>query len=115
MRTSVRSPSSRPFLGLSWLAVLLYIDAIVSPGDTGLIYTTVTSRISFAMSRNGNAPKALSTTTDSGVPLLGLVLAFVIGLIAFLPFPSWQQLVGLRELGDRAVLCVRPARLRGPA
>jgi len=81
-------------LGLGWLAVLLYIDAIVSPGDTGLIYTTITSRISFAMARNGNAPKALERTTDRGVPLVGLVLAFVIGLIAFLPFPSWQQLVG---------------------
>ena len=26
--------------------------------------------------------------------MVGLILAFVIGLIAFLPFPSWQQLVG---------------------
>ena len=26
--------------------------------------------------------------------MVGLVLAFVVGLIAFLPFPSWQQLVG---------------------
>ena len=46
------------------------------------------------MARNGNAPKALERTTDRGVPLVGLILAFVIGLIAFLPFPSWQQLVG---------------------
>jgi amino acid transporter len=81
-------------LGLGWLAVLLYIDAIVSPGDTGLIYTTITARISFAMARNGNAPRVLERTTEKGVPLVGLVLAFVIGLIAFLPFPSWQQLVG---------------------
>ncbi len=81
-------------LGLGWLAVLLYVDAVVSPGDTGLIYTTITSRISFAMARNGNAPRILQRTTDKGVPLVGLGLAFVIGLIAFLPFPSWQQLVG---------------------
>ncbi|MGI9157370.1 MAG: APC family permease [Marmoricola sp.] len=81
-------------LGLGWLAVLLYIDAVVSPGDTGLIYTTITSRISFAMARNGNAPKVLEKTTERGVPLIGLFLAFVIGLVAFLPFPSWQELVG---------------------
>jgi len=81
-------------LGLSWLAVLLYIVAVVSPGDTGLIYMTITSRISFAMARNGNAPRMLSRTTDNGVPMIGLIFAFVIGLIAFLPFPSWQQLVG---------------------
>ena len=81
-------------LGLGWLAVLLYADAIVSPGDTGLIYTTITSRISYAMARNGNAPQSLAKTTDRGVPLVSLVLAFVVGLIVFLPFPSWQQLVG---------------------
>ena len=81
-------------LGLGWLAILLYVDAIVSPGDTGLIYTTVTSRISYAMARNGNAPKALARTTDRGVPLISLIVTFVVGLIVFLPFPSWQQLVG---------------------
>jgi len=81
-------------LGLGWLAVLLYADAIVSPGDTGLIYTTITSRISYAMARNGNAPQKLAKTSDRGVPLISLVLAFVVGLIVFLPFPSWQQLVG---------------------
>ncbi|NUR08002.1 MAG: APC family permease, partial [Nocardioidaceae bacterium] len=81
-------------LGLGWLAVLLYADAIISPGDTGLIYTTISSRISYAMARNGNAPASLSRTTDRGVPLVSLVIAFVVGLIVFLPFPSWQQLVG---------------------
>ena len=81
-------------LGMSWLAVLLYIDAIVSPGDTGLIYTTVTSRISYAMARNGNAPQVLARTTDRGVPLVSLLVTFVVGLVVFLPFPSWQQLVG---------------------
>lgn len=81
-------------LGLGWLATLLYIDAVVSPADTGLIYTTVTSRISFAMARNRNAPQALARTTSNGVPLVSMVLAFVVGLILFLPFPSWQQLVG---------------------
>ena len=81
-------------LGLGWLAVLLYADAIVSPGDTGLIYTTVTSRISYAMARNGNAPAKLATTTNRGVPLFSLIVTFVVGLIVFLPFPSWQQLVG---------------------
>ncbi|MDT4919575.1 MAG: hypothetical protein QOI15_477, partial [Pseudonocardiales bacterium] len=81
-------------IGLGWLATVLYVDAIVSPADTGLIYTTVTSRVSYAMGRNGNAPRNLAHTTDRGVPVLGLIVAFVIGLIVLLPFPSWQQLVG---------------------
>ena len=81
-------------IGLGWLATLLYIDAVISPADTGLIYTTVTGRISYAMAKNGNAPKGLARTTNRGVPLVSLILTFVIGLIMFLPFPSWQQLVG---------------------
>ena len=81
-------------LGLGWLAVLLYIDAIISPADTGLIYLTVTSRISYAMAKNGNAPERLGRTTSRGVPLVSMLLSFVVGLLLFLPFPSWQQLVG---------------------
>lgn len=81
-------------IGLGWLATVLYVDAIISPADTGLIYTTVTGRVSYAMGRNGNAPRVLAKTTTRGVPLMSLFLAFVVGLIIFLPFPSWQQLVG---------------------
>ena len=46
------------------------------------------------MGKNGNAPKALAKTTQRGVPLVSLFVTFVVGLIVFLPFPSWQQLVG---------------------
>lgn len=81
-------------IGLGWLATILYIDAIISPADTGLIYTTVTGRITYAMAKNGNAPKALGNVTPRGVPLISLFVTFVVGLIVFLPFPSWQQLVG---------------------
>jgi amino acid transporter len=81
-------------IGLGWLATLLYVDAVVSPADTGLIYTTVTGRVSYAMGRNGNAPRLLARTTPRGVPLVSLFVTFVVGLIVFLPFPSWQQLVG---------------------
>lgn len=81
-------------MGLSWLAVLLYIDAFVSPADTGLIYTTVTSRISYAMGRNGNAPAVLARVNDRGVPWVSVILTFVAGVIFLLPFPGWQKLVG---------------------
>ena len=80
-------------IGLSWLASILYVDAVVSPADTGLIYTTVTARISYAMARNRDAPAALQRTTDRGAPWVGVLLAFVVGLIFFLPFPGWQKLV----------------------
>ncbi|MGN6330735.1 MAG: APC family permease [Motilibacteraceae bacterium] len=81
-------------LGMAWLAGLLYADAIISPGDTGLIYTTVTSRISYAMGKNENAPRGLTRLNGNGAPWVSLVLAFLVGLLFFLPFPGWQKLVG---------------------
>ncbi|MBO0828628.1 MAG: APC family permease [Streptosporangiales bacterium] len=81
--------------GLGWLAAILYIDAVISPGGTGLIYTAVTSRVSYGLARNGYVPSFYSRTDRRGVPWTGLITAFVLGCICFLPFPSWQSLVGL--------------------
>ncbi|MBG0741563.1 APC family permease [Paeniglutamicibacter antarcticus] len=80
--------------GLTWLAYLLYADAIISPADTGLVYTTIASRVSYAMGRNGNSPRWLATNNKQGVPYWSLVVTFIVGIILLLPFPSWQQLVG---------------------
>ncbi|MEU6270087.1 APC family permease [Saccharopolyspora shandongensis] len=81
-------------LGATWLAIALYADAIVSPGDTGLIYTAVTTRIAYANAQNGNAPLALTKLNGRGVPWLAAVLTFVFGCVFFLPFPGWQKIIG---------------------
>ncbi|MFJ5177481.1 APC family permease [Streptomyces griseoviridis] len=81
-------------VGLGWLSVVLYLDAVISPGGTGLIYTTATSRVSYGLAKNGYAPKVLTHTDARGVPWFGLIVTFVTGVVCFLPFPSWQELVG---------------------
>jgi amino acid transporter len=68
---------------------------VISPGGTGLIYTTASSRVSYGLSRNGYVPSVYERTDRRGVPWFGLVTAFVVGCICFLPFPSWRSLVGL--------------------
>jgi len=82
-------------LGLGWLAVILYIDAFISPAGTGLIYVGTSARLSYALGHSGYVPKGVSRLSSRGVPYTSIILAFVIGLICFLPFPSWQSLVGL--------------------
>jgi amino acid transporter len=82
-------------VGVGWLAAILYADAIISPGGTGLIYTTSSSRVSYGLSRNGYFPTVYESTDKRGVPWFGLITAFVVGCICFLPFPSWTSLVGL--------------------
>jgi amino acid transporter len=82
--------------GLSLLAFLLRIDAVVSPAGTGLIYTTSSARLSFALSKNGYVPSAFETTSQrTRVPVFGVIFASIIGLLFLLPFPSWSALVGV--------------------
>jgi amino acid transporter len=90
-----------PFAGLAgavslgWLASLLRVDAFISPFGTGLIYTTGTSRISYGLAKNRYVPTIFARTDRNGVPWVGLIGAFLIGLVFLLPFPSWHSLVGL--------------------
>ena len=83
------------FAGLGWLAHILRIDAFVSPSGTGLIYTTGTSRVSYGLARNRYAPQIFGRVNNNGIPWVGLIGAFLIGLLFLLPFPSWHSLVGL--------------------
>jgi amino acid transporter len=82
-------------VSVGWLAAILYVDAIISPGGTGLIYTTSSSRVSYGLSKNGYFPTIYESTDKRQVPWFGLLTAFVIGCVCFLPFPSWTSLVGL--------------------
>jgi amino acid transporter len=81
--------------GLGWLATLLHIDAFISPFGTGLVYQTSTSRIGYGLARNRYYPQIFSRTDRNGVPWISLILAFLLGLVFLLPFPSWKALVGL--------------------
>ena len=97
--------------GASWLAALLYIDAVVSPAGTGLVYVATSSRLSYALGREGELPRILARLSPRGVPLPSIILAFVIGLIAFLPFPSWQSLVGLVTSATAIMYAFAPVSL----
>jgi amino acid transporter len=82
-------------IGLAWLAMLLFVDAFISPADTSLIYVTQGARILYAMGRNRNAPRSLAKVEKRGVPWIGLIVSVICGMIFFLPFPGWKKLVGL--------------------
>ncbi len=81
-------------LGLGWLAVVLYVDAFISPAGTGLVYVGTSARLSYALGHSGYVPKRFAALSARGVPWVSILLSFVVGLICFLPFPSWHSLVG---------------------
>jgi amino acid transporter len=95
--------------GVVWLATILRIDAVVSPTGTGLIYLTSGSRISFGLSKNGYVPSAFERNSPRKVPVFGIIVTGIIGLIFLLPFPSWAKLVTV--VTDASVLMYAGAPL----
>jgi len=81
---------------LGWLAWILRLDAVISPAGTGLIYLTSASRISFGLSKNGYIPARFEARNErTKIPVFGVILSALVGLLFLLPFPSWSKLVGV--------------------
>ncbi len=80
-------------LGLGWLAWLVYADAIVSPGGTGLIYTTTSARVIHAMGEDGFIHPVVKKLNRNSVPWAAGVLSFLVGILFLLPFPTWKKMV----------------------
>src|SRR5215469_5301947 len=99
--------------GLGWLATLLTIDAVVSPGGTGLVYLGTSSRLSYGLGQNGYFPKVISRVNSRGIPLVSIGICFVIGMLTFLPFPDWFGLVGLITSATVIMYAMAPLALAG--
>jgi amino acid transporter len=82
-------------IGLGWLAIILRLDAFISPFGTGLIYQTSTSRVGYGLGRNRYYPPIFTWTDNRGVPWFSLIVSFLAGLVFLLPFPGWHSLVSL--------------------
>ena len=95
-------------LGISWLIILLYTDAILGPASASLVSTASTGRLTMAMSQNGLFPGALALLSPRGVPLRALVLNFVVGLIIFLPITSWKEVITLNTGAIVLSFCMGP-------
>lgn len=81
-------------LGFSWVVLMIYADALVSPFGTGYVFTASTARIGYGLSQIGFLPASLTQLSKKGVPLRSIALNYFIGLLLFLPFPAWQKLAG---------------------
>jgi amino acid transporter len=99
--------------GLGWLTTLLIIDAVISPAGTGLVYIGTSSRLSYGLARNGYFPPIIARVSRRGVPFVSICIAFVVGLLVFLPFPSWGGLVGLVTSATVIMYAFAPVSLAG--
>ncbi len=95
-------------LGLGFVATLLMIDAIISPFGTTLVYTAATSRILYGMALNQHLPKLFLKENRHNIPYVTLYANLIVGLLSFLPFPSWQKLVAFLSSASILSYCIGP-------
>jgi amino acid transporter len=90
-------------LNLQWLSVLLYADAVVSPGGSAYVGVAIDARHSYALAKNGVLPQwFLAVEQRSGIPRRALLLNLVVIMAFLLPFSGWQDVVSV--VGDLYLL-----------
>ena len=81
-------------LGFVFFVKILYFDACISPLGTALAQSVSISRMTYGMSQNGYFPAYFMQAHKNETPIRAIVLNTFVGLLFFLPFPSWQHMVG---------------------
>ena len=95
--------------GIGFMAVVIIIDAVISPFGTGLIYVGTTARISYAL----GLPRAVTLISDRGVPWIAVLVATILGYaLLLIPGAGWQQLVALVTGATAIMYSFAPIALR---
>lgn len=89
-------------LNINLVAMLLYVDAFVSPSGSGIIYTSLSARVFRGM--GDHMPHVLGKLdTRTGLPRAALVLVLLLSFAALWLLPSWDKLASVISVGY--VLC----------
>lgn len=81
-------------LGIGWLAVAMFADAVISPSGTGTVYTATTARMIYGMEKNGYFPKIFGTVHPLyKVPRPAMWLNLAVSYLFMFLFRGWGELV----------------------
>jgi len=81
---------------LAAFAVILLIDAWLSPAGTMGVYIGATARSLYGLSRQGYYPEIFSSLHRRfQTPWFSMVFTFILALLFLLPFPTWYQIVSI--------------------
>ncbi|MGC8612140.1 MAG: APC family permease [Athalassotoga sp.] len=76
-------------------AYFLLISAFVSPAGTGWIYSGSSARTLYGIAADGYYPMGLlKIHKKTKIPYVALITSTLLGMIFFLPFPSWYLFIG---------------------
>lgn len=80
-------------LSLNWLAILLYMDAFVSPFGTGVAFVATASRALAAMTHGGHLPQWLGRLQRRYmIPRLAMITDLILATILVNVFRNWSLL-----------------------
>ena len=83
-------------VNLHWLAMLLYVDAFISPSGTGITYTATTARMIYGMERNGTLPKILGRIHPKwGIPRPAMWFNLAVSYLFLFKFRGWGTLAAV--------------------
>ncbi|GAB2715797.1 APC family permease [Kitasatospora kifunensis] len=86
-------------LNLHWLSMVMYADAVLSPGGSALVGLAATARRTYALAKNGTLPRwFMRVDAGSGIPRRALLLNLAITAMFLAPLGGWQDIVS--TLGD---------------
>ena len=74
-------------------AIVLLIDAMVSPSGTGWIYTGTSARTFYGMAADGHLPDWFLRLNRWRVPRWSTIAAWLIGALFLIPYPAWVYIV----------------------
>jgi amino acid transporter len=89
-------------VNLNFTALCLYADAFVSPSGTGIIYSSLSSRVICGISNH--TPKILGKIDPkTSLPKAALIFVLIVSIFCLWALPSWQKLAEVISVGY--VLC----------
>lgn len=83
-------------LNLSWIAIMLYADSVISPAGVTFIAVNGSARVTYSMAaRTRLFPGALSRLSRTGVPFVALWVNVALSCLSIILLHSWQSMVAV--------------------
>ncbi|MFT3742388.1 MAG: APC family permease [Gammaproteobacteria bacterium] len=99
---------------LNLIALLLYVDSVVSPSGTGIAYMGSTARMLFGMQRNGYMPAAFGQLHPKyAIPRNAMWASLVLGFIFLWIFRGWGSLANVISIMNTLSYIAGPLAVAG--
>jgi amino acid transporter len=99
---------------LNMIAMLLYIDAVISPSGTGVAYMGSAARMLFGMQRNGYMPKAFGDLHPKYlIPRNAMWVCLIVGFLFLWIFRGWGNLANIISITNTLSYAAGPLAAAG--